>query len=441
MHSFYNPPEIRNQCNRTSVIWLRKIFLPVTFFLVFLSFVDVAWCVYIESRLGFTWSRLEGEGAKIDFEILFPRSHPLGGYGEDLWSYMVLQLDDPAALEITGDMVGNFLVKLDGQFDSASFINVQLVETDTDPFRYAVDESLKYPFPEVYPEEVKEFLVPGRNIESDLPEIRALALELAGESADPGTGCMFRAVKSIIESGYFHYMPYDYENLDEVLNGCVTTSFADERVRSAFEVYRDYIGVCSSKARLGVALCRSIGVPARTVSKTGLHAWSEMWINGVGWVPAEHTGAERFPKVISGNNHTTSRLSTRDDSIWFSWDPPSLSEFNMLSSSALTYEFVVSSTIIAHPADRILHDDPDCRRAFAPVALRIGVYLVEDEGGHTLYTVDMVSGEVLDTDTLPGRIGVVQISLPQESVMTFHYTKIKGFVILRRLTATQIPAA
>ncbi len=419
----------------------RKALLPLVILLATLSIVDTAWCVYIDSRLGFTWQRLEGEGTKVDFEIFFPRSHTLAGYGDDLWSFTVLQLEEPATLEISSDAVENRILKLHGLFDRARFFNVQVVESEEDPFSYTIDESRKYPFPQAYPDDVLEFLRPGRNIESDRLEIRTLAQELAGEFADPESGCMYRAVKAIINSGYFHYMPYDYENLEEVTNGCVTTSFADGRVRSAFEVYQDYIGVCSSKARLGAALCRSIGIPARTVSKTGLHAWTEMWINGLGWVPAEYTGAERFPKPITGNNHTTSRLSTRDDSIWFTWDPPCLSEFNMLSSDEYNFEFAVASTIIAHPAGEILHDSPECRRAFIPVALRIGIYCVADEKGLTLYTLNVLTGELLDTDILPGQAGVALISISPDSTKSIQYRKVGEYVILNILSSPRVPAS
>ena len=419
----------------TGISLFRSMEVSSIILVVFLAVFDAgeAVAISIGGGIGLTWERLEGYGEHVALDIHFPRSHPEPGYGSTLWSYGAVQVQDCRSAAIYQDEVQNLLVRMSGPFESLTYYIVELVETDTDPLRYDIDETERYPYPDEYPPEVEEFLMPGRNIESDDSDIQALALELAGDEADPVSGCMYRAVMAIIESEYFASMPYDYDHLDEIGTGCVTTSWADERVRCAREVYDDYLGVCASKSRLAAALCRSIAIPARTVSKVGLHTWNEVWINGVGWVPAEVTGNPQFPKVIKGPSHTTARISGRDDYVWFTWEPQYLSEFRKLPSPVPTPELVLQSSLMINPAAGTLHDCTECRQAFIPIGSNVGMYIVENDPDHELYAVNLSTGVVLETRPLHGKGGTVKVSIPGENIeLLYQYSKIDNFICLAR---------
>src|SRR5262249_23685572 len=44
---------------------------------------------------------------------------------------------------------------------------------------------------------------------------------------------------------------------------------------------------CLGWAEFCIALCRASGIPARLVAGHANHAWLEIYINGVGWLPIE----------------------------------------------------------------------------------------------------------------------------------------------------------
>ena len=64
-------------------------------------------------------------------------------------------------------------------------------------------------------------------------------------------------------------------------------------------------GDCGQFAYLFIALCRSVGIPARLVagwqttddSEWGYHAWAECFIPKYGWVPADLTEGGAFGEL------------------------------------------------------------------------------------------------------------------------------------------------
>lgn len=130
---------------------------------------------------------------------------------------------------------------------------------------------------------LRPYLLPSPGVESDDPEIRTLAAELAQSHATDWDKLreFFRWVHERIE-----YRVMDFT--------------------SARAAARDRIGDCEEKAALFVALARSIGVPARTVWTKG-HCWAEFYlVDGAGtghWLPAHTSGPAWFgylpvPNVI-----------------------------------------------------------------------------------------------------------------------------------------------
>ena len=304
----------------------------------------------IQTELGFKWHKLQHIGQSTQFHIVLPRSHPLPGYGSDIWSYVILQSEHPDFLRqienysIVDDTVSNHWLVLDGTFSDIAFQMYQITALDSVPM---IDMSLSYPFPAEYPDSVELFLMPGRNIESDNPELIALA-----DSLVAGSSNMAVAAQNIATSKYVSSIPYDQADLDAVKNGTTTFSWADGSVASALETYHAGKAVCSEIARLETALCRAAGIPARTISWVRLHVWTEVWINGFGW---QQMDKGKFPHY---RQSTLARLSGNDDAVYFDWIPQDTSFFKMTDikmDKSQSKNFVESiRLIIARPTTMTL---------------------------------------------------------------------------------------
>lgn len=137
--------------------------------------------------------------------------------------------------------------------------------------------SSKVSFPAVitkYPEYAK----PSKNIDSDDSSIVEKANEIV-----TGKNDLFKSVFSIAEFVYLN-ITYD-ENYKET-------------VKKASWTLQNKKGVCDEFSLLFIALCRSLGIPARYVSGVaysnikdsfGNHAWAEVFLPGQGWIPFDTT--------------------------------------------------------------------------------------------------------------------------------------------------------
>lgn len=143
---------------------------------------------------------------------------------------------------------------------------------DVEEVEYRLDESAV--MPRHLPASAARYLAPTEKIQSDHPEVIALAERLAGEQSGLSLAGRIKALY-----GYVHeqVQSNDYENsLD-----AVTTL----RWKQAY---------CGGQSRLLIALLRANGIPARITgglildrgSKRTTHVWVEAWVNGV-WIPMD----------------------------------------------------------------------------------------------------------------------------------------------------------
>ncbi|QOJ79159.1 transglutaminase domain-containing protein [Infirmifilum lucidum] len=132
------------------------------------------------------------------------------------------------------------------------------------------------------PEALKVFLKPEKYIESNSPEIRALASKLTS-----GSQTVLEAVKKIA----------DYTSTTIAYNPALGTISASWELGALWTLHSRQ-GVCLQYARLFVALARASGIPARVAGgllatppsaegREYLHAWAEVYIPGYGWLPVE----------------------------------------------------------------------------------------------------------------------------------------------------------
>lgn len=145
-----------------------------------------------------------------------------------------------------------------------------------------VDEDLLAPLMPVQhlPTDLLHYLLPSRYCQSD--QLSALAISIVGDT--PPT---YQQV-AMIGTWIHHHIRYEAGSSD--------TS------TSALETANTKRGVCRDFAHLGIALCRTINVPARMVvgflhqlNPMDLHAWFEAFIGGR-WFTFDAT-----EKVTSGN--------------------------------------------------------------------------------------------------------------------------------------------
>ena len=129
------------------------------------------------------------------------------------------------------------------------------------------DPTADYVLVENLPSEVIQYLLPSRYCLSDTAEIRQLALEIIGNNL-----VGFLQVQAI--ANWIHKnVQYQY--------GFTFSSTTSN------DILRNKVGVCRDFAHLGIALCRSINIPARMVVGylkdlpfEDLHAWFEAYIGG-----------------------------------------------------------------------------------------------------------------------------------------------------------------
>ena len=142
-----------------------------------------------------------------------------------------------------------------------------------------VDLGYGQPFVEVQylPDEVLKYLLPSRYCESDC--LGELATEIAA-NAWPG----YDQVAAIE-----HWL---HETITFTPGGSVTPL-------SAMQVYQQRTGVCRDLAHLGIALCRSLSIPARMVvgylyglEPMEMHAWFEAYA-GNRWYTFDATQQEK----------------------------------------------------------------------------------------------------------------------------------------------------
>ena len=207
-------------------------------------------------------------GCEITFECSAPTPmilmlRPASGIGQ--WVTRVEYALEPAVpvIEYTDDF-GNLCQRLiapTGRFDIRTNAVVETAEgIDVMP------GALFMPAQDL-PDDVLRFLLPSRYAQSDMLTIGQLALEIVAGAA-PGYD-QAESIRAWIHSN----VEYRYG-----------TSNAST---SAIDTAEARVGVCRDFVHLGMALCRSLNIPARMVvgylyqlDPMDLHAWFEAFVGG-----------------------------------------------------------------------------------------------------------------------------------------------------------------
>ena len=149
-----------------------------------------------------------------------------------------------------------------------------------------------------YPAEVQIFLEPSVKIESNHPDIKAVADGIAAKTEDPVEIARQAAAWTA------RTLRYDADLADQIWTGTSQT-------RSALEALIQKRGTCSEYANLFIAIMRNKGIPARfivgRIYEGSYHAWAEIWLADQGWVPVETQKGQlgvstRHIKLLAGRD-------------------------------------------------------------------------------------------------------------------------------------------
>jgi len=272
------------------------------------------------------------------------------------------------AYEISGSRRGVFAMTLNGFFTTAGFwVSGGVISLDAG---VALDKQRQYPFPETYPDALKPFLVPGRFIPSDDPEIQALLRRIIRESSGDD---MYRTVKDVIYSKFVQNLKSDNETA--VYPGRAAAG-EPSCVKGVYDVLEAGSGSRHAKSRLICTLFRAANVPSRMVMSLGGQVWAEAWISGAGWIPVEVSypvfdylryRRTSVPKVFAAEEQAVASVSGTDDTlsrvVWSSeldaiCRKPVVSDFlknRRLSQAKILFLKIVSDGNV--PENAMLHMD------------------------------------------------------------------------------------
>lgn len=141
-------------------------------------------------------------------------------------------------------------------------------------------------------EELAQYLAPAAKIESDHPQIKALARKVA-PNGKPRTAAETKAVARAAYDFVRGHLTYDAR--------------AASANKGAVAGLQAGAGICEEYASLFVAILRAAGVPARIVNgfasdskalseyngpsgvNSRRHQWAEFYVEGEGWIPVDPT--------------------------------------------------------------------------------------------------------------------------------------------------------
>ena len=173
-----------------------------------------------------------------------------------------MRISPPVEIKEYFDLFGNACQRMLWQSGEVKIHTETIVEVKND---ILFNETADYVLVEELPSEAIQFLLPSRYCLSDTDVIRDLAYSII-YNMEIG----FLQVEAI-RQWIFQHIQYQY-------------GFTFSHTNSN-DILRNKIGVCRDFAHLGIALCRSINIPARMVvgflkdlPYSDLHAWFEAFI-------------------------------------------------------------------------------------------------------------------------------------------------------------------
>jgi len=116
--------------------------------------------------------------------------------------------------------------------------------------------------------------------------------------------------------------------------------------RGVIPTLKNKCGDCGEFNFVFISLCRSVGIPARSVSgmwatpitKQGFHAWTEFYLENVGWIPVDCSVAQALkrktenPDYYFGNLDNKRIIFSKGNNIFLKNCPKKLSKLKMMEN-------------------------------------------------------------------------------------------------------------
>jgi streptogramin lyase len=361
---------------------------------------------YLPFESALVWKRAAGHVSDLNLSLSLPAFFS----GGERWFYAAFWADNgfdfnDFEYEISGSRKNDFKITFNGSFEEAKFLVSGGVFSSQN--NMTLDKRLKYPFPEVYPDELKSFLLPGKFIPSNDPKIKNLLRTIVSKDAEND---MYKTVNDIIYSKFMQHLVSDSQT---VKNSEENSGQAVHTVKSVYDVLKEGSGDQHSKSRLVCSLLRAAKVPSRMIMSMGGHVWVEAWISGAGWIPVEASypvfdylrdQRTSVPKVFSADEQALASVSGRDDELSrISWNLGLDAKYQKVVSSEFKKHNSISSARLL--LLKIVSDDRIPENARLQIDENIYLAAVQREGKTSLVFQDSSSMElaknVLNFNGLP----------------------------------------
>jgi len=290
---------------------LNKCMFFVLVFILFMSFIlPVSYSVddwfynakylTIKSQIGSTINVI-GNLPEVDYIMANLSFFPKDGAYQEILSRKIT----PQEQSIGENIVFNW----DNPKSNELNFSVQTVVRTTN-YIVKIPEKVSFPLRNV-PDSLKAYLLESKNIDIT-PEISNLA-----NSIVDGRDDLYDVV--------FELSKWTKNNIDYDLS-----SLTSDVSQPASWVLKTRIGVCDELTNLFIALCRSVGIPARFVSgfaytdspefssEWGSHGWAEVYFPGYGWVPFDPTYGE-FGYVDPTHVVLKESFDSEDSATYYEW--------------------------------------------------------------------------------------------------------------------------
>lgn len=157
--------------------------------------------------------------------------------------------------------------------------------------------------------EYQRYIASGSTIQIT-SEISSLARDIIGDEQNPYLQA-HEIYRYIVENISYSYVPH--QTL-EILH-----------IPESVYAFKNGYGDCGTQSDLFAALCRSLGIPARTTGgmhifndKAGYHVWAEVMIPGYGWIPVDSSIGQ---SALQWGNVTHAQQAQYNDYFFGNQDP------------------------------------------------------------------------------------------------------------------------
>lgn len=176
---------------------------------------------------------------------------------------------------------------------NGSFMNVTAVYRFTQhEQRFIIDPVKVLPYNTSSPA-YRKFTSSSPNI-AVTPEIRAKAKEIVGNETNPYLQAQ-KIYWYIVDTLPYSHVPH--------------TKLSTQGTPESEYVFTTGLGDCGTQSTYFAALCRALGIPARTTGgyqlvpgSAGTHFWAEYYLEGYGWIPVDVTVAEAADWSYNAND-------------------------------------------------------------------------------------------------------------------------------------------